>query len=85
MRMSDPAPAKALHERVAQVLAREVAPALQMDGTDLELLDVRDGVARVRLRGGCGGCPSSIMADIMGVEEELRRRGPEVEYIEAVP
>jgi Fe-S cluster biogenesis protein NfuA len=74
-----------LQERVARVLAEEVAPVLRMDGADLELLDVRDGVARVRLHGGCSGCPSTVMAVVMGVEEELRRRVPEVEYIEAVP
>jgi Fe-S cluster biogenesis protein NfuA len=73
-----------LKARVARVLAEEVAPALQMDGGDLELLDVSDGVARVRLRGGCGGCPSTILALIMGLEQELRRRVPEIAYIEAV-
>jgi Fe-S cluster biogenesis protein NfuA len=78
--MNDP-----LKDRVAKVLAEEVAPALQMDGADLELLDVTDGVARVRLLGGCASCPSTIMAVIMGIEQELRRRVPEVEYIEAVP
>jgi len=51
-----------LKARVARVLAEEVAPALQMDGGDVELLDVSDGVAQVRLHGGCGGCPSSIQA-----------------------
>jgi Fe-S cluster biogenesis protein NfuA len=33
----------------------------------------------------CGTCPSSIMAAIMGIEQELRQRLPEVEYLEAVP
>jgi Fe-S cluster biogenesis protein NfuA len=73
-----------LKARVARVLADEVAPALQLDGADIELLDVTDGVAQVRLHGGCSGCPSTIMAVINGIEQELRRRVPEVEYIEAV-
>ena len=29
-------------------------PALEMDGTLLEVLDVTDGVARIRLNGVCG-------------------------------
>jgi Fe-S cluster biogenesis protein NfuA len=33
----------------------------------------------------CGGCPSSIMAVIMGMEQELRRHISEVEYLEVVP
>ena len=74
-----------LKDRVAQVLAQEVGPALSMDGTLLEVLDVDDGIARIRLHGVCGNCPSSIMAAVMGIEEELRRHLPEVAYIEAVP
>jgi len=74
-----------LKERVAQVLAQEVGPALSMDGTLLEVLDVEDGIARIRLHGVCGNCPSSIMAAVMGIEEVLRRHLPEVAYIEAVP
>jgi len=74
-----------LKNRVAEVLAREVGPALSMDGTLLEVLDVEDGIARIRLHGVCGNCPSSIMAAVMGIEEILRNHLPEVPYIEAVP
>lgn len=73
-----------LKTRVAKVLTEEVAPALQMDGAAIELLDITDGVARVRLRGGCGGCPSTIMAIILGLDQELCRRVPEISYVEAV-
>jgi len=75
----------ALKERVIRVLAEEVGPALQMDGTAIEVLDVSDGVVQVRLGGLCGSCPSSIMAAVHGIEQELRRHVPEVEYLEAVP
>ena len=81
--MSDPLP---LRDRVARVLAEEIAPALQMDATGIELGEVtEDGVVHVRLSGVCGGCPSSIMAVINGIEQELRRHLPEVEYVEALP
>ena len=80
--MSDDA---ALRERVARVAAEEVAPALAMDGTALEVLDVSDGVVRVRLNGVCASCPGSIHAVVMGVEEELRKRIPEVRYLEVAP
>ena len=56
-----------------------------MDGTLLEVLDVTDGVARIRLGGVCGNCPSSIMLVVKGIEEELRKHVPEVAFIEAVP
>jgi Fe-S cluster biogenesis protein NfuA len=74
-----------LKTRAARVLAEEVAPALQMDGGAVELLDVSDGVARVRLLGSCGGCPSTIQAVVMGLDQELCRRVPEIRYVEAVP
>jgi len=74
-----------LKDRVAQVLAEQIAPALHMDGTLMEVLDVTGGVARIRLGGVCGSCPSSIMAVVMGIEQELRRLVPEVECLEAMP
>ena len=48
-------------------------------------LDVTDGIARLRLGGVCGNCPSSIIAVVMGLEDLLRRHVPEVKYIEAAP
>ena len=74
-----------LRSHLARFLKEEVAPVLQMDGAHIQLLDICDGVARVRIQGGCDGCPSSIMAIIMGLEQELRRRIPQIEYLEVVP
>ena len=42
-------------------------------------------LARVRLHGTCGGCPSTVLAVILGIEQDLRRHVPEIEYVEAVP
>lgn len=74
-----------LKTRVARVLAEEVGPALALDGAAIEVLDVTDGVVQVRLGGVCSGCPSTIMMVVMGIEQELRKHLPEVEYLEAVP
>jgi Fe-S cluster biogenesis protein NfuA len=83
--MTIPAASDNLKERVARVLAEEVGPALQLDGTAIEVLDVSQGVVQVRFNGVCSGCPSTIMAVLMGIEQELRQRVPEVEYLEVVP
>jgi Fe-S cluster biogenesis protein NfuA len=72
-------------ERISQALRDAIGPALALDGAAIEVLDVTDGVARLRLNGVCGGCASSLMAAITGIEQELRRLVPEVECIEAVP
>jgi Fe-S cluster biogenesis protein NfuA len=74
-----------LKTRVERVLAEEVGPALALDGAAIEVLDVTAGVVQVRLGGMCSGCPSTLMTVIMGIEQELRKHVPEVEYLEAVP
>jgi len=74
-----------LQHRVAQIVRDEVAPLLEMDATGIEVVSVEDGVVQVRFSSACGGCPGSVHAVIMALEEELRRRVPEVEYLEAVP
>ncbi|HVS38564.1 MAG TPA: NifU family protein [Gemmataceae bacterium] len=75
----------ALRDRAARILRAEVAPALEMDGTAIEVLDAADGVLRIRLHGACGSCPGSVYAVVMGIEEELRKRIPEVRYLEVAP
>jgi Fe-S cluster biogenesis protein NfuA len=83
--MADATDSERLKDRVARALADEIGPALQLDGTSIEVVAVSDGVAQVKLNGVCSGCPSTLMTVIMGIEQELRRLVPEVEYLEALP
>jgi Fe-S cluster biogenesis protein NfuA len=39
----------------------------------------------VRLSGVCAGCPATVMTVIASLEDELRKRVPEVEVLESVP
>lgn len=43
-----------MKERVEAALDK-IRPALQADGGDVELVDVKDGIVSVRLTGHCGG------------------------------
>jgi Fe-S cluster biogenesis protein NfuA len=72
-----------LEQRVQSALD-EVRPALQMDGGDVELVAVEDGVVRVRLLGACGGCPMATMTLVGFVEERLRLRCPEIREVVSV-
>ncbi len=72
-----------MKEKVTKVLD-SIRPGLQMDGGDIELIDVKDGVVRVRLVGACSGCPMSMMTLQMGVERALKREIPEVVRVENV-
>jgi Fe-S cluster biogenesis protein NfuA len=74
-----------LRARVEHALKHEIAPALLLDGTGIEVLEVADGIASVRLSGVCAGCPATIMTVITSLEDELRKKVPEVEVLEAVP
>ena len=62
----------------------DVRPHLQVDGGDVELVDIVDGVVKVRLTGACAGCPMSQMTLKWGVENYLKKKIPEVKAVEAV-
>ena len=73
-----------MEDKIAKAL-ESIRPALQMDGGDIELVGVNEGVVRVRLTGACAGCPMSQMTLQMGVERAIKREVPEVVRVEAVP
>jgi Fe-S cluster biogenesis protein NfuA len=60
-----------------------VRPYLAMHGGDVELLSVEDGVARLRLRGSCHGCPSSTATLKQAIEEAIFKVAPDLERVEA--
>ena len=72
-----------MRERVEQVINR-IRPAVQMDGGDIELVDVVDGLVKLRLVGSCSGCPSSAMTLKMGIERAIRAEVPEITGVEAI-
>ncbi len=74
-----------LRDRVEHALKHEIAPALLLDGAGIEVLDVANGIASVRLTGVCAGCPATILTVLTALEDELRKKVPEVEILEAVP
>ena len=72
-----------MRERVEQVINR-IRPAVQMDGGDIELVEIVGGVVRLRLVGSCQGCPSSMMTLKAGIERAIRSEVPEITSVEAV-
>jgi Fe-S cluster biogenesis protein NfuA len=68
-------------EKVEEAL-KQVRPALQRDGGDIELVSVEEnGTIKVRLKGACGACPMSTMTLKMGVEKYLKQHVPEVKEV----
>ena len=72
-----------MKEKVEDAL-NKIRPMLQADGGDVELVDVEDGVVKVRLKGACAGCPMSQMTIKNGVERILKEQIPEVNSVESV-
>ena len=62
----------------------EIRPRLQSDGGDIELVDVKDGVVKVKLTGACAGCPMAQMTLKMGVERYQKTKIPGVQRVDAV-
>ena len=63
---------------------KEIRPSLQADGGDVELVDVENGIVKVRLTGACAGCPMSQMTLKQGIESYIKKAIPEVLRVEAV-
>jgi Fe-S cluster biogenesis protein NfuA len=72
-----------LKQTVQQALAK-IRPMLQRDGGDIELVDVTDGIVKVRLTGACKGCPMSQMTLKQGVEKLLMKEVPGLKEVQAV-
>jgi len=73
-----------MKEKVQEVIDSKIKPLLQADGGDIELVDVEEGVVKVRLTGACAGCPAAAMTLQAGVERILKEAIPEVERVVAV-
>ena len=71
-----------MKEKVQKVMDK-IRPMLQADGGDVELIDVVDGIVKVKLTGACKGCPMSQMTLKNGIERLLKQEIPEVKSVES--
>jgi len=72
-----------MKEKVEEAL-NKVRPSLVADGGNVELVDVEDGIVKVKLTGACAGCPMSQMTLKMGIERFLKKEIPEVKEVVSV-
>jgi Fe-S cluster biogenesis protein NfuA len=72
-----------MKEEVEEVL-ETLRPQLMQDGGNVELVDIEDGVVKLRLIGACSSCSSSTMTLKMGIERALKKAIPMVRCIESV-
>jgi Fe-S cluster biogenesis protein NfuA len=72
-----------MKDRVQEVLEM-IRPSLQADGGDVELVDVEDGIVKLKLTGHCAGCPMSTMTLKNGIERIMKQEIPEVKEVVSV-
>ncbi len=72
-----------MYQQVDEVIEK-LRPFLLRDGGDCELVDVEDGIVKLRLLGACGTCPSSTITLKAGIERALLEEVPGFVEIEQV-
>ncbi|OCS85588.1 NifU family protein [Caryophanon tenue] len=73
----------AQRDQVQEVLDK-LRPFLLRDGGDCELVDIEDGIVKLRLLGACGSCPSSTITLKAGIERALLEEVPGIIEVEQV-
>ena len=68
-------------ERVNRVLEEQINPAIASHGGSAELVAVQEGVAYLRLGGGCVGCGMVAVTLTQGIESAILQMVPEVHSI----
>ncbi|WP_240544461.1 NifU family protein [Exiguobacterium algae] len=72
-----------MFDQVQEVLDK-LRPFLLRDGGDVELVDVEEGIVKLRLMGACGSCPSSTITLKAGIERALIEEVPGIVEVEQV-
>ncbi len=71
-----------MKNNVERVVREFVRPYLQSHQGDVEIIDVKDGVVKIKLRGACSGCPSSDQTVSDFIETILAEHVPGFEKVE---
>ncbi|MBM4129026.1 MAG: NifU family protein [Nitrospira sp.] len=72
-----------VREKVEEVL-KKIRMGLRLEGGDIELVEIKDDIVYVRLKGACAGCPMSMLTLKNWVEANLKREIPEIKSVQAV-
>jgi Fe-S cluster biogenesis protein NfuA len=67
-----------------QTVLDNIRPSLRADGGDVELVDVKDGIVSVKLKGACAGCPMSTMTLKNGIERILKQELSDIKEVIAI-
>ena len=77
---------KSLIEEQIEETLEKIRPMLAVHRGDVDFVsfDQTTGVAKVRLKGACHGCPLSQLTLKSGIEEMLKQKVPQIVAVEAI-
>lgn len=61
-----------------------IRTGLRVEGGDVQLVDIEDGIVKVKLQGSCAGCPFSQMTLKNFIEKEIKKSVASVKGVVAV-
>ncbi len=74
-----------LAKEIAEFLEGQVSDMLAFHSGFARLEAFENGIAHIRLGGGCQGCPSSTLTLMNGVQQQLQERFGEDSIVDLVP
>ncbi|KAJ3042471.1 hypothetical protein HDV00_007242 [Rhizophlyctis rosea] len=69
---------------IKELLDTRIRPTIQEDGGDIEYKGFENGIVKLKLKGSCRTCDSSVVTLKNGIENMLMHYVPEVEGVEQV-
>ena len=69
-----------IYDKVENII-NTIRPALIADGGNVELIEVEDGIVKVKLQGACGSCPMAQITLKMGIEREIKKHLTEIKEV----
>ena len=80
------APEQTSDELAARINAAldRVRPGIHLDGGDVWLIKVEDGIAYVQMLGACGSCAMSTETLKSAIETSIREACPEIRAVEQI-
>lgn len=70
-----------MFQRVQKILDEKVKPYLAEHYGDVELIEVKDGIVKIKLLGQCSGCPSAKYTVEDLIEAKLKAEVPEIKEV----
>ncbi|UZW13608.1 NifU family protein [Clostridium pasteurianum] len=73
-----------MKEKILEVIQEKIRPYLNSHSGDIELLDIKNGIVKIRLLGQCSGCISAKYTVQDVVETSLRDEIPEIKEVQLI-